>query len=862
MIEIKSLIKTHPIFKKIIGLINAVENDPISGIAGTLELSNIPFSLQSPLLNELRLETNTSLCGFLRDSMETRKYHGTLEFINLNETSLNQLIRYLTNFNLNKVLKVREIGEFSVTGDIVSFWPIGFEHPLRASFFDGKFEFADIYDEIYGKKYSKVTKFFIGDFKQFETKFAKSLVQVSINNESEKSFTIIFGGDNLDTFSSDINLSFDFTYPKLYFNRLDILKKDLELFESNGYRICIQTTHKDILPEEFKKHIEEFDEELESGLTSSALKIFILTDREIFGSIFLNKATKRLTSDKARKLLSELEGEISIGNYIVHEDHGIGIYQGITQEKYEQTIPLGFGETKTNVIFEDYILIKYAEGDELYVPLNQIEKITKFIGTDDNPPNVTRLGRSEWLQIKAKVKKDVEIVARELVSLYAKRELAKAPAISSTEDDEEYERFLEKFEYEPTKDQLRTEQEIFFDLAQTRPMNRLIVGDVGFGKTEVAMRAAFKLCQAGFQVAVLCPTTVLTAQHEKVFADRFKDTRFKVASLSRLNKEKISDIVRKLNTGEVSIVIGTHRLLSSDIKFKKLGLLVVDEEQKFGVKQKEKLKQLHDHVHVLSMSATPIPRSLSMALSSIQEISLIQTPPKNRKPITTYVKKVDWNKIAEVINFEVQRDGQVYFLHNEVKTINSVFKKLQDLLPHVKFTYAHGQMDPKTLGKTVSDFYNHEYDCLICTTIIENGIDMPNVNTIIIEKAQNFGLGQLYQLRGRVGRGDKQAFAYFFYEGSDLNAKRDEEMISTSGKVIKLKEHNYIKRLKAVLENNELGAGFKIASSDLEIRGAGNLLGKQQHGNIKYMGYGLYMQLLSEEIEKMKNLFENNENKS
>jgi len=856
MIEIKSLIKTHPNFKKLINLINSVSKDPLTNISGTLELSNIPFGLHLSLMDSLNETAETSICSFLRDSLETRRYLSTLEYVDLTETSLKTLVRYLANFNFTKVLKVREIGEYNVAGDIVSFWPVGMEHPLRASFFDEKFEFADIYDEIYGKKYNKISKFFLGDLEQYETKFARSQALVKINENAEKGFVLVFGGDNLDVFSSKIDLNFDFSFPKLYFNRLDILRKDIEPLIEEGYKIFIQTTHKDIIPEDLKKYLEEFDEELESGLISRALKIVILTDREIFGSIFLNKTTKRLTSDKARKLLSELEGEITIGDYIVHEDHGIGIFQGITQEQYKQVIPVGFGETKTNVILEDYILIKYAQGDELYVPLNQIDKITKFIGTDDNPPTITRLGKSDWTQLKLKVRKDVEIIAKELVTLYAKRELAKAPLIKVPNNDS-YQSFVDNFEYEETKDQLRTEQEVIFDLDNVKPMNRLIVGDVGFGKTEVAMRAAFRVCQAGFQVAVLCPTTILTAQHEKVFADRFANTKYKVASISRLSKNSIDDVIDKTNNNEVQIVIGTHRLLSSDIKFKNLGLLIIDEEQKFGVKQKEKLKQLHEHIHVLSMSATPIPRSLSMALSSIQEISLIQTPPKNRRSIISYVNKMDWNKIANAIQTEIDRNGQIYFLHNEVKTIQSTYKKLCSLLPNVKFAFAHGQMQPNILGKTVSDFYNHEFDCLICTTIIENGIDMPNVNTIIIEKAQNFGLGQLYQLRGRVGRSEKQAFAYFFYEGSDINVERDKDFMSEDGKILRLKQQKYIRRLKAVMENNELGGGFKIASSDLEIRGAGNLLGKQQHGNIKYMGYGLYMQLLSEEIEKMKNIFEN-----
>ena len=873
IVELRHLITKHPNYKRLVQILEVLPNNSLNNIAGQHELANIPYCLQSILIKTLSQDARTSILAVLRDSLETRKYIETVEFIDLNEINPVLLLRYLTNYNFKKSSKINEIGDFSINGDIISFWPIGMEHPIRVSFLDEKIEFCNSFDEIYGKKYHSVTKFFIGDISKFESSFAKTQFNAIINENVSKAFVIIFGGDNLNTYNFEVNISFDFVCPQLYFNRLDLLKLDIEPLINNKYKVYIQTTHEDLLPNELKNYITEFNEELESGIISNVSKMIILTDRELFGTIFLNKATKRLTSDRARKLLSELEGEIAIDDYIVHEDHGIGIYKGLTQETYTQTIPLGFGKSKNNILKEDYILIQYAEGDELFVPLRQIDKITKFIGTDEAPPKVTRLGKNDWSMIKQKVKKDVEVIARELVTLYAKREFAKAPIIfdsnNSYYDKKElitnykYDDFLDDFPYTPTKDQLRTENEIMLDLSSDRPMNRLIVGDVGFGKTEVAMRATFRVCQAGLQVIIFCPTTVLTAQHEKVFSDRFEKTPFKVVSLSRLTRSQIKKNVKLINENKVNIIIGTHRLLSNDLKYPKLGLVIIDEEQKFGVKQKEKLKQFHENVHVLSMSATPIPRTLSMALSSIQEISLIQTPPENRKKIISFVLKMDWQKIVEAIQKEVNRGGQIYFLHNEVSTINSIYEKLKVLMPNIKFHFAHGQMASHLLGKTVRDFYAHEFDCLICTTIIENGIDMPNVNTIIIQKAQNFGLGQLYQLRGRVGRAKRQAYAYFFYEGKDLNNKIQEqdETITIDGKTVKIKQQKYIKRLKAILENSELGSGFKLASSDLEIRGAGNLLGKQQHGNIKYMGYGLYMQLLSDEIEKMKNIVDlNHEN--
>jgi transcription-repair coupling factor (superfamily II helicase) len=853
--ELNKIVSTHPEYSRLLTHLKS-EQDDTAILFPTIEIAGIPFTLQQELIDQLSIDLNKSIIFASRDSLEVRKFLQTVQEIDLNKTDQEMLTAILRNHNFKRVPKISSVGEYAVAGDIVSFWPAGFEHPVRASYFGKSFESGSVFDEIYGRKYLSVHSFPIGDLKTLETRFSVSNIQSSTSDKQLLKLSLIFGGDNLDTYQSEQNFKFDLAYPQIYFQRFDLLLSEIKNKTTSGYHYQIYTDHKQELPIKLQKYCFPANEKLEAGLVSELLKLTILTDRELFGTIFLNKITKRLTSDKARKMLAELEGEIEINDYIVHEDHGIGIYRGIKQEKYEQKVPLGFGQFKTNVIYEDYILISYAEGDELYVPISQIYKITKYIATDTGSPVLTRLGRNEWQILKKKAKADIEKMARELVNLYAQRELAHAPKIEVT-DTEDYKLFLEQFTYEVTTDQLRAEKEILFDLKDSKPMNRLIVGDVGFGKTEVAMRAAFKVCEAGYQVAVLCPTTVLAAQHEKVFTDRFSGFPFKIASLSRLTHFDNKTVAEELQLGKVDIVIGTHRLLSEDIGFKKLGLVIIDEEQKFGVKQKEKLKKLEYGVHLLTLSATPIPRTLSMALSAIQEISLIQTPPKNRKNIKTYVAKINWQEVIAAIDFEIKRNGQVYFLHNRVETISSTFEKLHKLMPGVKFALAHGQMNPDELSRTMKDFYNHEYDCLICTTIIENGLDMPNVNTIIIEHAQNFGLGQLYQLRGRVGRSDKQAFAYLFYEGDDIAHKDIENPDQDPVKHPKDTEHDYKKRLKALIESQELGSGFKLASRDLEIRGAGNLLGKQQHGNIKYMGYGLYMQLLAEEIEKLKNI--NNE---
>jgi len=507
----------------------------------------------------------------------------------------------------------------------------------------------------------------------------------------------------------------------------------------------------------------------------------------------------------------------------------------------------------------DYLLLKYDKEDELYVPIHQIDKITRYIGPENIEPKLTRLGKTSWEVLKRKVKKSTQLLARELVEHYAKRELAKAKAIRS-EDSEDYIEFANQFEFKETEDQIRAVNEIVNDLSKTIPMNRLLVGDVGFGKTEVMMRAAFKIAEIGGQIAILAPTTILAAQHFKVLKKRFENFPIEIGLLSRFNTtSKNKEIVKSLNENQIDIVIGTHRLLSNDVKFKKLQLLIVDEEQRFGVKQKEKIKKLNYGTHVLSVSATPIPRTFGRALSSIQDLSIITTPPVGRKSIITEIIKDNWNKVTKAIADEVSRGGQVYFLHNEVRTIQTIMKKLQLLLPGIKFITAHGQLSSKELERIMNAFFLQKYDVLICTTIIENGLDIKNVNTMVVNKANKFGLSQLYQLRGRIGRGMKQAYCYFLYEGKsfeqeklDLNPdpKSSDYLIKK-----KLKPKKYLERLQTLVDNQELGAGFKVASKDLEIRGAGNLLGGEQSGHITSIGYALYINILAQEVEKRKGEF-------
>lgn len=524
---------------------------------------------------------------------------------------------------------------------------------------------------------------------------------------------------------------------------------------------------------------------------------------------------------KSQKLFSELKG-LKSGDYLVHLDHGIGKF--IAMEKFQTS------GSSDNPEFQEYYVLQYDKEDKLYVPLGLERKLSKYVGFQD--PKVSRLGSALWQKTKRIVKEEVEKLAKELLLLYAQKEATdRAPYI---EDKEVESQLKSTFAYQETPDQLQAIEDIKNDMFKSKPMDRIVCGDVGFGKTEVAMRTALLASANNRQTALICPTTILANQHFNNFKKRFEKLPIKIEILSGLqNKNEQKRIIKDLKEGKIDILIGTHRLLSKDVEFKNLQLLIIDDEQKFGVKQKEKLRQLKASLDVLSLSATPIPRTIYLALSSLKSISLMQTPPIGRQSIKTEVLPYNNNTIKNIITEELKRKGQVYFLHNVVQTAETKVRELKKLCPKIKIGFIHGRMPEKNLIKIMDDLQKEKINVLVATTIIENGLDMPNVNTIIIEDSTRLGLAQAHQIRGRVGRSGTKSYAYFMYNIKDLTPQAEE-------------------RLKALEDSQELGSGYKIALRDLELRGAGNVLGKEQSGTINKIGLNLYSQMISEAIEKFK----------
>lgn len=705
------------------------------------------------------------------------------------------------------VERVWNTGEISVLGDTVILWPFSSKNIFRVI--------------LSGNDVESIERLEPGSRKKVESVDFVRIVDNThgvVANESSKDMLLLRNAK--DAFQQDFvdigigklpNLNI-YTGKKTSINILNDYKR-------RGYEIWYIS--KNILRHEGSVNgidrvyeaANPVEASLSFGFVYEPSKILLLTDREVLGEFDLGNEYK---SKKIDPSSVEILKKIIPGDFVVHEDHGIGKFVDIIEREGSQ-----------------YIEIAYAGNDRLYIPLSASSKIMKYVSSGKYQPRLTGLNSGLWSRVSSKAKEDVEKIAQELLQIYALREISKGIKILNDQKSvDEYWQFANEFEFTDTEDQYIATKNISLDLQKEKPMDRLLVGDVGFGKTEIAMRAAFAVANAGMQVAVLAPTTVLANQHLRVFKERFKKYPFKISLISRLQDLKEREkTISELGEGKVDILIGTHAILSENVKFKNLGLIVVDEEQKFGVRQKEKLKSSRVDTHVLSMTATPIPRTLNLSLLGVRDISVLAIAPQGRVEIRNEFSQFSFEKIRGCIERELQRGGQVYYLHNSIENIEFVAEKILNMIPKVRIEVAHGRLSGEKLIKVMDSFLGGEIDVLLCTTIIENGLDISNANTLIVDDVNRLGLSQMYQIRGRVGRGQRQAYACFFYE----SLKGDSAL-----------------RLEAIKESQALGSGFLLSNRDLEIRGAGDILGKRQSGTINSIGYGLYTQLLSEAVEKLK----------
>jgi len=636
--------------------------------------------------------------------------------------------------------------------------------------------------------------------------------------------------------SAEHLFKFDANSTTLYGGNINLLTEDLKYYKKKNYRVVLlcstidraKKLQKELSESELESSIFTEDTAMDPGQIALApmslskgfeyrdAGFIILTPKDIFG-ISKQKAVNRPKT----KTTEDIFAQIKPGDYVVHENHGIAIFEGVKKRA-------------VNGAYRDYFILKYLGTDRLYIPAEQMDKVQKYMGGGERVPKLNKLGSSDWDKTKTRVKSALKELAYDLAQLYAYRQEENGYAFSP--DTTWQAEFEENFPYEETPDQLTCIKEMKTDMESKRIMDRLICGDVGYGKTEVALRGAFKAVMDSKQVALLAPTTILAQQHYNTILERMQGFPIKVDVMSRFkSKKEQKDIIEKLKKGELDIVVGTHRLLGKDVKFKDLGLLIVDEEQRFGVSHKEQIKNMKKAVDVLTLSATPIPRTLQMSLLGIRDMSIIKTPPEERYPVNTYIMEYDINVIRDAIYREVSRGGQVYFVYNNVATMDKMMLQLKEIMPDISFAMAHGQMNETMLEKIMMDFYKGEQDVLVCSTIIESGLDIPNVNTLIVYNADKLGLSQLYQLRGRVGRSNKMAYAYITY-------LRDKVLSEVAQK-----------RLIAMREFTDFGAGFKLAMRDLEIRGAGNILGPEQHGHMHEVGYDMYCKLMKEAVEEVKN---------
>jgi len=740
----------------------------------------------------------------------------------------------LTHAGYERVDIVEGAGAFRLRGEILDVWSPNFDRPLRVVFFEDQIEGMRWFDPLTQRSIGTVA-----EAKVIPAKLSDEKSSHTIFDYFPEDGVMLL--DNLEFASSArrrqllqiclsilpqrSSINFSTKSPPSFHGKIGLFCQELANWRKQGYGTYIFCNN-----EGEKSRLEELLREQgggifpdfrigspNSGFIFPVLKLVVVSEKEIFGRYKIRHRYPKLKYPARR--LSDLI-ELNVGDYVVHEMYGIGKYLGLKQIEIEDR-------------FTDYIAIEYAKGDKLYVPIEEFNLVQKYVGTEGYKPKLYSLDSTAWRQLTAKVKKSVQRIARELLEIYAARQ--KLPGHAFPQDSHYEKEFADAFIYETTPDQERAIEEVKQDMMRQKPMDKIVCGDVGYGKTEVAMRAGLKAVFDSKQVAVLAPTTILVEQHYHTFSERFADYPVVIEMLSRFkSKKEQKEIVEKLKQGSVDIVIGTHRLLQKDIEFFDLGLVVIDEEQRFGVRHKEKLKQLRKTVDVLTLTATPIPRTLSMALGGVRDMSVIDTPPQGRIPIETYLGGYNEEIVEMAIRNEIRRGGQVFYVHNRVETIETVARSLKVMMPDVRIGIAHGKMAASELERVMVKFINKEYDLLVATTIVEAGLDIPNVNTMIITNGHELGLAQLYQLRGRIGRDKYKAYCYIFYPRqlplSDIAEKR----------------------LQTIAQCTELGSGFKIALRDLELRGAGNILGPEQHGHILEVGFDFYCKLLEEAVKSEK----------
>ena len=664
------------------------------------------------------------------------------------------------------------------------------------------------------------------DFARVAERYERRITVASLQRADPAERGRLSGRQAMQAPAAEPRLSLPCDPPRSFFGNIPYFREQLAALVESGYRVFIFAVYEfqaarirgmvdpgDGDPADGSRGaVQILPHSISAGFALPDCRLVFIQENEIFGR------KRRLPQTVARAQSTAIDSFVDLnpGDHVVHVNYGIGLYHGISRMT-------AAGNER------DYMEVEYAGEERIYVPIEQVNLVQRYIGRDGLKPKLDKIGGRAWENRKQRVRKSVEQMAERLVRLYSRRRSLQGFAFPT--DSDWHDRFDAAFEYQETEDQVRCIEEVKADMEDAAPMDRLVCGDVGFGKTEVALRAAFKAVMGGKQVALLTPTTILAEQHYDTFTERFAPFPVRVEMLSRFRSKKDQTrVIDALVSGEVDIVVGTHRLVQRDVRFKNLGLLVVDEEQRFGVKHKELLKELKASVDCLTLTATPIPRTLHMSLAKIRDMSIINTAPQNRLPVETYIEEFDEELAAEAIRKEIARGGQVFYLHNRVRTIREVLIYLQRLLPAASFAYAHGQMGEDDLEQVMRRFVGHEFDVLLSTSIIENGLDIPNVNTIIIDRADMFGIAQLYQLRGRVGRSDRPAYAYLFYP-------RDRALTELA-----------MKRLKVISDFTDLGSGFKVALKDMEVRGAGNLLGAEQSGEILAVGYDMYVRLLDDAI--------------